>query len=95
MVAPVKPVGPPPFIDPLEGEWCRAFNYEENRALDENRARLDVLRQRDKKRTEEKVDGLYDELQRRIDPDYKRAPNAGDMKSIFQVAQSIISSWNW
>lgn len=34
MIKPFKPIGPPPFIDPIEGEWCRAINLEENRALD-------------------------------------------------------------
>ncbi|MFJ7283758.1 hypothetical protein [Pseudomonas sp. NPDC099000] len=90
-----KPVGPPPFIDPLEGEWCRAFNFEENRALEDNKERLNVLRQRDKRRTDEKIDGLYDELQRKINPDYKQPPSASDINSIFSVAQRIIKSWNW
>lgn len=95
MIKPFKPIGPPPFIDPIEGEWCRAFNIEENRALDDNKAKLDVLRQRDKKRTEEKINSLYDELQRKIDPDYKRPPSASDIDSIFEAAQRIIKSWNW
>ncbi|WP_223456813.1 MULTISPECIES: hypothetical protein [unclassified Pseudomonas] len=91
----IKPIGPPPFIDPLEREWCFAFNLEENKALEDNKARLEILRQRDKKRTEEKIDGLYDELQRKINPDYKRPPSASDIGNIFSVAQSIIKSWNW
>ncbi|ANI00418.1 MULTISPECIES: hypothetical protein [Pseudomonas] len=95
MIKPFKPIGPPPFIDPIEGEWCRAINLEENRALDANKAKLDALRLRDKKRTEEKIDGLYDALQRKIDPDYKRPPSAADVNNIFEAAQSIIRSWNW
>ncbi|MCU0116731.1 hypothetical protein N8H74_00590 [Pseudomonas sp. B2M1-30] len=90
-----KPVGPPPFINPIEGEWCRALNLEENRALVDNKAKLDVLRQRDKKRTEERIDRLYDELLIKVDPDYKRPPDSSDINRIYSLAQSIISSWNW
>ncbi|CAI9008375.1 Tail-specific protease [Pseudomonas chlororaphis] len=91
----VKPVGPPPFIDPYKLEWDRAIYIEEDRALADNKARLDVLRQHDKERTQERIDGLYDDLLRHIDPNYKRAPNAEDFKDIFGVAQNIIHSWNW
>ncbi|MBK5377172.1 hypothetical protein JFT81_21360 [Pseudomonas sp. TH43] len=90
-----RPIGPPPFINPIEGEWCRAFNLEENRALEDNRAKLDGLRQRDKKRTEERIVSLYDELLKTIDPDYKRPPGTTDINRIYSVAQSIIGSWNW
>ncbi|MGY1450430.1 hypothetical protein [Pseudomonas chlororaphis] len=90
-----KPVGPPPFIDNHQPEWDRAFYIEEGRALAANKARLDILRQHDKKKTQERIDGLYDDLQRRIDPNYKRAPNIEDLGNIFDTAQDIIHAWNW
>lgn len=82
-------------IDNHQPEWDRAFHVEEDRALAANKARLDVLRQHDKKKTQERIDGLYDDLQRRIDPNYKRAPTTEDLGNIFDTAQDIIHAWNW
>ncbi|WP_156882655.1 hypothetical protein [Pseudomonas sp. CF161] len=90
-----KSIGPPPFIDPLQQQWRLAFNLEESRALESNKAKLEELRRRDQRRTEERIDGLYDELQRAVAPDYRRAPNASDIERIYALAQRLIGTWHW
>ena len=95
MIRPVKPIGPPPFIDPIEGEWCRAFNAEENRALDDNKAKLEFSVSAIRNVPRRRLIVCTMNYSEKYDPDYKRPPSASDIDSIFEAAQRIIKSWNW
>ncbi|CRM13998.1 hypothetical protein [Pseudomonas sp. 28 E 9] len=85
-------VDPPPYVD-YEEEWDASIKSQNAAALTHFKSKLDEMRARDKYRTQELIDGLYDDVLVKIDPDYVRPPSEEDSADMYDVAISIIRSW--